>query len=133
MREKLIPIIFLAAVVFLQTFATLPVSVGALVLLAVLFRQNWIFIAAFLTGLIFDILTLRTLGLTSVFLVFLVFLIFLYQNKFEIQTVPFVFISTFLASFIFLIILGYQGQFFQALLVSLGTSLVFRLISGANR
>ncbi len=130
MREKIFPILFIILVTFLEiTVTTLPLIIGTFILLTVVFRQNWIFVAAFLTGIIFDILTIRTIGTTSTFLVFMVFLIFLYQNKFEIQTIHFVFVSTTIASVLFLVFLGFSSVILQALLVGVVTTVLFGLLS----
>jgi len=140
MRENILPkdqsawIFILAAVLalfFEISATTLPLIIGVFVLTAVIFRKNWVFAAAFLVGLIFDILTFRAVGTTSAFLIFLIFLIFLYENKFEIETLPFVFVSTFLSSFAFLIFLGYGNLLPQAFLVSLVTSIFFQFLSAS--
>lgn len=130
MREKIIPAVLLALTLFVEVSLTsLPFLVGVLIFLAVTYRKDWVFPAAVLVGLVFDILTLRTIGTTSIFLALLVFLIFIYENKFETETVPFVFISTFIASFIFLIFLGFSNLVAQSLIVAFLTALLFRLSS----
>ncbi|MEX2007150.1 MAG: hypothetical protein WD992_00030 [Candidatus Levyibacteriota bacterium] len=142
MREKILGqekavwvfMLILVLALFLEVSSTtLPLIIGVFVLLAVTFRRGWVFIAAFVSGLIFDILTLRTIGTTSVFLIILIFLIFLYENKFETETIPFVFISSFLASFIFLIVLGFSNLLLQAFLVSIFASVLFQLLSAPWR
>lgn len=138
MIEKVLPkensawiyIAFLLLSLFFEISATtMPFIIGALILLAVTFRKNWVFLAAFLVGLIFDILALRTIGTTSLFFIILIFLIFIYENKFETETVPFVFVSTFLFSFSFLIFLGFSNVILQSLVSAIVTALIFRLSS----
>lgn len=119
------------ALFFEISATTLPLVIGVFVLPAIIIRANWVFIAAFFAGLIFDMLTFRAIGTTSAFLIFLIFLIFLYENKFEIETLPFVFISTFLSSVAFLIFLGYSNLLPQAFLVSLLTSIFFKFLSAS--
>ena len=127
MIEKVLPIILLIIALFFEVSITsLPLLVGVLIFLAVSVRKDWVFLAAFLIGLIFDILTLRTIGTTSLFFTILIFLIFSYENKFEIATLPFIFISTFLFSFLFLIFLGFGNLLLQSLTVSILTLLLFK-------
>ncbi|MBI2195874.1 MAG: hypothetical protein HYU48_02415 [Candidatus Levybacteria bacterium] len=142
MREKILEqkksvwvfILIIALSIFFETsVTTLPLIVGTFVLFAVILQRDWVFVAAFLSGLIFDILTLRTIGTTSIFLIVLIFTIFLYKNKFEIETIPFVFIACFFASFIFLITAGFSNLLLPAFIVSIFASVLFRLLSAPLR
>ncbi len=128
MKEKILLAVLIASLFFESSLTSLPLLVGALILCAVLTRKSWVFLAAFLAGVIFDALTLRTVGTTATFFLVLIFLIFLYENKFETETLPFVFISTFFSSFAFLIFLGFGSLLLQALVVALITSLLFQLL-----
>jgi len=129
MKEKILLAALIASLFVESSLSSLPLLVGVLILSAVVTRKSWVFLAAFLTGVIFDALTLRTIGLTSTFFLILIFLIFLYENKFETETLPFVFLSTFFSSFAFLIFLGFGSLILQALVVALITSLLFQLLS----
>ncbi len=136
LRER--AVLFFLLVLFLALFfeislTTLPLIVGVLILLAVIFRKSWVLVFAFLTGLIFDILTLRTIGTTSAFLTVMIFLIFVYENKFETESPLFVFVSTFLSSILFLIFLGFGNVFLQAFIVSSVCTLSFRLLFTSRR
>lgn len=134
MREKFLPVIVLITALILETsLTTLPLIVGVFIFLTVVLRQNWIFPAAFFTGIIFDILSLRAIGGTSIFLTLMIFIIYLYENKFETATFPFIFIFSFISSFIFLIILGYQNFFIQSFVVSILTALFFQLLFSDRR
>jgi len=66
-------------------------------------KKNLGFPAAFLTGAVLDILLLNPLGKTSLFLVVFLFIILLYDKKFDIQTFPFVFLASFIGSFVYFI------------------------------
>lgn len=134
MKEKIFPVSLLVLALFFEIFiTTIPFIVGIFILLSIVWRKNWIFFAAFLAGIVFDIFTLRAIGSTSVFLIFLVFLIFIYQNKFEIETLPFVFVSSFISSVAFLIILGYSGLIIEPLIVSLVSLGLFKFLSSGSR
>ncbi len=131
-------VLFFLLVLFLALFfeisaTTLPLIVGVLILLVVIFRKSWVLVSAFLTGLVFDILTLRTIGTASAFLTVMIFLIFLYENKFETESPLFVFVSTFLFSILFLIFLGFGNVFLQAFIVSSVCTLSFWLLLSARR
>lgn len=133
MKEKILSIGFFTLVLFIETsITTLPLLIGGLVFFAVTSRKDWVFLIAVITGFIFDVLTLRTIASTSIFFTILVFLIFIYENKFETETVLFVFLSTFISSFIFLIFLGFGNLILQSLVVATLTSLIFRLSSRHN-
>lgn len=84
-----------------------------LLIILVLFIKNpkeEIFYIAFLAGIILDLFTLRTLGTSSAFFTVCLFVIILYARKFEISTIPFVLISSFVASFLFSIISGVSSN-----------------------
>ncbi|MBP9719551.1 MAG: hypothetical protein KBD46_03700, partial [Candidatus Levybacteria bacterium] len=56
--------IFLA--LFLQTSSTtMPIFLGVLLSLYIYHRQSWVFFLAFFSGILLDILLVRTVGLTS--------------------------------------------------------------------
>lgn len=92
----------IVAIVLESTIITLPLVLLLIIFAAVTLKNNDVFILAFLSGLLLDVLTLGTIGLTSAFYVLIVMLIFLYQKKFEIESVNFVSLSAFLGSFIYL-------------------------------
>lgn len=108
---------------------TLPLVFVSLLCLIVVLREDWLFIAAFLTGLLLDLLSFRTLGLSSIFLVSFLFVVLLYQGKFEIDTGYFVAAVGFLGSFLFLFLVGStQLIIVQAIFSSLIAWLLFKLI-----
>lgn len=132
MKNKLLLLLVLSLI--LETsITTLPLIVGLIVVITVLLRKSWVFLLAFATGFIFDILSLGTVGTSSIFLVCVVFLILLYRNKFEIETVPFVFIASFLSSFVFLLFLKTGFVFIQALIVGAISLLLFQFLKNPIR
>ena len=119
-------ILLLLFVVVASGITTIPFSVGLLVLSAVLFKKSWMFFLAFGLGLFLDLISIRVLGSSSLVLAIFVFILFLYERKFEIQTVAFVFISTFLGSIFYLWSFEYQMVFLQAFINALLTAMFFQ-------
>jgi cell shape-determining protein MreD len=100
--------LLLLALVLEVSLITIPFIFLVLLCLMVLLKENWLFILAFIFGLLFDLLSFKTIGVSSSFLVIFLFLVLLYQSKFEITTGYFVLIAAFLGSFLFLFLQGYM-------------------------
>lgn len=109
-----IPILLLA-IILEGSLTFLPLVFLVLLVLAVKEKESWIFSAAFFAGIILDVFYLKTVGTTSIFFLSFLFLLLLYQRKFEIATYTFIAVSSFLGSFIFMIILGINTPFMEAL------------------
>jgi cell shape-determining protein MreD len=126
---KFLAIVILALALILEvSITTIPLLFLVLLCLMVLIKGDWLFILAFVFGLIFDLLAFKTLGATSAFLVAFLFLVLLYQSKFEITTGYFVTIAAFLGSFLFLFLQGYTHLIIvQAIVSSVIALLVFKL------
>ena len=102
--------------------------------LTVIFKQNWLFAAAFILGLLFDILSFKTIGISSAFLCVFLFLVLLYQSKFEITTGYFVLISSFLGSILFLFIQGYTHMILiQAVTSSIIALSIFEILKKVSK
>ncbi len=78
---------------------TLPFFLGFVLVLFITYRSRAIFLLAFVVGLLFDIMTLHPIGLTSLMLLIVLFLASLYQRKFELRTYPFVFFASFFGTY----------------------------------
>lgn len=101
---KLLIIILLTLSLILESsITTIPLIVPVLVVSTVILRDYAVFLFAFVFGILLDILSFNTVGISSVFFSFLVFLILIYERKFEINTPSFIIFSTLLSSFLFLI------------------------------
>ncbi len=112
-----------------SAISTVPFSVGLLVLAFVISKNNWIFILALILGLFLDLISIRTLGYSSMILSIFTLILFLYEKKFETQTVIFVLFSTFLGTLIYLVrMFSFQQVLLLALLNSLITVIVFKLL-----
>lgn len=120
---------FFLALIFLVAFLSLVVASWPIVFILLTFlafvSKTWIFFLAFFMGIILDLMLFRFLGATSLFLTTFLFLIFLYEKKFEIHTLPFVLIVSFVGSALYLMIFGYNYVLQQALVSSLIAVLLF--------
>lgn len=96
--------IFIVAFFFEIVLTSVPLVFIMLLNLFIFSKKEWIFILAFLTGILFDILSIRTIGYTSMFFVSALFLVSLYERKFETSTAFFIFIMSFFLSAIYLIL-----------------------------
>ncbi len=104
-------ILFLLFIFIEGTVTSFPFILIFLLCLMVMKRAEWVFLVALLAGILLDLLALRSIGGTSILLVFFVFIILLYERKYEIATVPFVFSAALIGSFIYLYLLHYPSIF----------------------
>jgi cell shape-determining protein MreD len=119
-------IIFLLALILETSVTTIPLVLVTLISLTVIVKKEWLFVLALILGTILDILQFKTVGVSSIFFVVLIFLVTLYEKKFEISTRPFVFIASFLSSFVYLIVLGLTNSIFlQSLLGGFFAVIIF--------
>ncbi len=112
---------------------TLPLVLLLFLNAAVVAKKTWVFPAAFLAGAVLDILLLNPLGKTSLFLVVFLFIVLLYDKKFDIQTFPFVFLASFIGSFVYFIAFQISNVFAQALTSTAIAVLSFFLLIQLNR
>jgi cell shape-determining protein MreD len=107
--------VLLIALLLEGTVTTLPLVLVLLLCLTITRREAIVFPVAFVAGVLLDILTLRTVGVSSLFFTLFLFLILLYQRKYEINSYPFVAFAAFFGAVVFLLIFGYSGWFGQSL------------------
>jgi cell shape-determining protein MreD len=131
---KLLAFVLLTIALILEaSLTTIPFVFLILLCFLVLSRENWLFVFAFVVGLVLDLVTFKTLGLSSIFFVTFLFLVLLYQSKFEIATNTFIFFASLLGSLGYLMFLGYNNNLiFQAILSSIIGLLLFKLIQRFN-
>src|SRR5579859_4109628 len=103
------------ALILESTITTMPLVLIILFCAIIVFRKSGVFVLSFFSGLILDSVTLQTLGKSSIF--FLIFLTaaLLYGRKFEVQSIPFVFLFSFLGSTMYLWYFGYQYIFIEGI------------------
>lgn len=122
-----LPIIFLA---FIQTtvynfnFLWLFILVLALV-----GQEKEALVFAFIAGVLFDLLSLNTLGITSLVLVFCVFLVILYQRKFTSKNLLFWLFFFFIGNTFFKLTKGEGWQLGEILVSTLFVLLSFFILS----
>lgn len=113
---------------FLETtFFAVPLLLVSLIILAVLVKDPFVYFLAFILGLLFDSMTLQTLGTTSIFLLGILFLIRLYERKFETRNVPFVAMISIISLVSYLLIFG-SYIFFIQFTVALAIAFILFLI-----
>lgn len=100
------------------TVTTVPLVLVFLLCLLIIKRETIVFFIAFLAGLLLDILSVRTPGISSLFFITFLFMILLYQRKYEINSYPFVFFASVLGSFGFLAVVGYGNWLWGSVLSS---------------
>lgn len=130
-RLSILLLILLCA--FLQSATTIPLTLIALLLVYIFDRKPWVVGLAFVAGFILDSLLLGKMGMQSLFFVVFLFVVMLYERKFEIKTMQFVFVFSFLGSLIYLFLtLGKLGLL-EAVVAAVLGSLIYRLfISTTN-
>ena len=85
-----------------------------LLLFTIYRKDKSVFAASFVAGLLLDLMLVRTPGLTAIFFLVVTFLILLYQRKYEIRSFPFVIVSSFAGSYLYLTFFGSGNLFVQA-------------------
>lgn len=98
--------LFIVAFFFEVVLTSVPLVFIMLLNLFIFSKKEWVFVLAFVTGIFFDILALRILGYTSMFYISALFLVSLYERKFEISTIYFVFIMSVILSAVYFVLFG---------------------------
>lgn len=116
-------LLFVISLTLQGSVTTIPLVLILLLNLFIATKKTSVFVIAFFCGLLLDAMLGNPLGETSIFYILFLAIIFLYERKFDIQTFPFVFISSFLGSFAYLIL--YNSRFilmqsFTSALISIG-------------
>lgn len=108
-------------------FFALPLLLVSIIVLSVLIKETFVYVLAFTLGLLFDSMTLQTLGTTSLFLLSVLFLVSLYERKFETRNVPFVLLISTIATVSYLLVFG-SYIFFIQLAISLFVAFILFFI-----
>jgi rod shape-determining protein MreD len=125
----LVIFLLLLALILEASLTTIPFIFLILLVFMALSRANWLFIAAFIFGILLDLVGFRTLGISSAFFLIILFLVLLYQSKFEIATNAFIIVTSFFGSLGYLILIGFdQNLLLQAIFSSIIGLLLFKLI-----
>ena len=105
--------------------SSLPFFLIGITVVAVIFKELWVFALAFIGGIFLDAIFGRLLGSTSLFLELFLFLILLYESKYEIKSYPFVFASSFLGILIYLFLFENINVLIQSVAGSILAVLLF--------
>lgn len=119
-----ISVLLILSVLLESSVTSIPLVLIAILIGAVTLKKNEMFLLAFLAGMLLDMLTLKTMGISSLFFVLYVFVIYLYRRKFEIENLNFVLAFSFIGSLLYLLFTG-SG-------LSISQSIVATLISGVS-
>jgi cell shape-determining protein MreD len=125
--------VFFIVVIAEGVLTTLPLTLVFLLCLTVMKRQEWIFLLAFLAGMLLDIFTFRAVGMTSLFFVTYIFLLLIYQRKYETATMPFVVIASFFGSICYLLLIGMASFWLQSIISTLIAALAFTMYRVLNK
>ncbi len=123
----------LLSVIVEGSITTFPLSILVIILSYIILRSNLVFVLAFLMGLLLDVMTFRRFGITSMIFLGLLFLIFLYQRKFEIASLPFVFFSLLIGGYTYAKFVIPDNQFLQSLLIAILGSLIYLCLSAIHK
>ncbi|MEK7573492.1 MAG: hypothetical protein AAB531_03635 [Patescibacteria group bacterium] len=126
-------LLFLLSLVLQGSVTTIPLVLVLLLNLAIATKKTSVFLIAFLCGVVLDIMLSNPLGQSSIFYLLILATVFLYERKFDVQTFPFVFISSFSGSLIYLIFFDGRFIFLQAITSALISIGFFFLLIQADR
>lgn len=128
MRILLIVLSLFLAILIEGVFTSVPLVLVTLFIFGITNIDKKLLLAAFLSGVILDTITLQMVGISSLYFCIFLFIVQLYQKKFELYTFPFVFGAIFLGSFFYLLLLGYSSAFLVALTSSVISLIVFKVL-----
>ncbi|HUQ85753.1 MAG TPA: hypothetical protein VM077_05490 [Candidatus Limnocylindrales bacterium] len=64
-------------------------------------KKPFVFYTAFFGGMVLDLFVARTLGSTFIYFLLFFYLVLLYRKKYEIDSYPFVLVTTFVGSYLY--------------------------------
>ena len=131
MRWFIFFLLLCLAIILESTITTLPLVFIVLFFSAVVFDTPALFVWSFLSGLVLDTLLFQPLGESSIFFLACLALAWLYERKFEIRSIPFMLVFSFLGSMGYIWLFGGSDIFLQGVLsagVGLGIFFLMRLL-----
>ena len=117
------------AILLESTISTLPLVFIVLLCGAVVYKETEILIAAVIAGVVLDMLLFRIAGVTSIFFLVALLLAFLYEKKFEIKSLPFITVFSFVGSMIYCLIFVRNMIFLQAVISCVLVICLFMVLS----
>src|SRR3989344_5539746 len=114
MRKTTFLLLLFCVVLIESLLTTIPLVLVLLLVLYMIRRNFFVYLIAFLAGVLLDLFSVRTVGFSSLFFISFIFLISLYERKFETMTFPFVIFFSFFGSLAFLVFFGFHSVFWQS-------------------
>ena len=121
-------LLLVLALIIESSLSTIPLVLLVLLSATVISKNNFVFFLAFIFGVLLDLMTLKTVGTSSIFFEIFVFLILLYQSKFEITTNNFIIVASFLGSICYLLSFGFTTHIIFEPIVSTILGVIIFLI-----
>lgn len=128
-KQAIVIILFLVALIMQGAVTTTPVVILFLVLAYILSKRNSIFVYAFVSGIVLDVMLVRAMGATALFFLPMILLLSLYQRKFEINSLPFAICALLVCSYSYTLIFLHDNQLLQAILVTIIGSAIYWLVT----
>lgn len=122
--------LFLLLALLVETSVVkIPTTMVFLLILYITFKTQKILVLAFLMGILLDLLNIKPIGTSS--LLFIIFLLFvsLYEKKYQIHTLPFVALSSFICALIYNFVVYQPNSNWTVTLLATFTGVLFFLFS----
>jgi cell shape-determining protein MreD len=104
---------------------TVPLVLIFLLSYTIIKQDETVFLLALLAGIVLDLLTLRLVGVTTFFYIIFLLTILLYDKKYEIHSLPFMAVSSFVGSFLYLLVFVRKDIFLQSIVAAFLSVIVF--------
>lgn len=134
MKNVFLFFLIILIIFFESVFTTIPLTFILLLNLLVSVKKEWVFILAFVCGLLLDVFKMRDLGTTTFFIIAVLFIVSMYEKKFETRSIYFVSIISFSGSLLFLSIFHHisilQSTF--STLISIAMFLIINKVKDKN-
>lgn len=113
----LLILIFAIILSFLEsTLIEVPLVFIFLFLTTIIYPKNTTLLIVFFTGIVLDILSVRIIGETSLFLLVYFLIVLLYRSKFEIKGYYSILLFSFIGSLVYILIFKYENPVFISIL-----------------
>ncbi len=118
------------ALILESTIIKAPLVLSVIAAISSIEKVETVFLVAFITGFVLDVISFSSPGIRSLFLISFVFMIYFYERKFEINNLLFVVFSSVVGSFIYIVLIYPNSFFLLQMGISVLTSvLVFIILS----
>lgn len=118
-------ILLALALIVESTLVSLPLTLLFLIIVTVWRKSHHMLLLAFLSGLILDVLLVRSIGVTSIFFLVVIAVMILYQRKYELRSPFFVIPFSMAASMLFVIFFPVSQPLIHVILSTLLASVLF--------